>query len=162
MLRHVPEMWRLGQATLRQTLPVASQLLHGASMLHPSMGWPGSRRLFSKQLSFQEKKMKALGQEPEEQAAQPTAEQNAVVVQPNQGPASIQQVANVLNHSALIITRPIEWGNIILGYEQAQRYTVYDQDGVPVAQLMEVRGRGAHALHAPCAMHHAHLACSEH
>eukprot|EP00983_Pelagomonas_calceolata_P036307 1133508-Pelagomonas_calceolata.AAC.4 len=32
---------------------------------------------------------------------------------------------------------PIEWGTVIFGYEQANRYQVFDQDGQPVAQIAE-------------------------
>jgi hypothetical protein len=42
-------------------------------------------------------------------------------VQPREGPANELQVAAALDHPALIVTRPIEWGTVILGYEQANR-----------------------------------------
>eukprot|EP00197_Chlamydomonas_leiostraca_P013131 CAMPEP_0202872482 /NCGR_PEP_ID=MMETSP1391-20130828/21300_1 /ASSEMBLY_ACC=CAM_ASM_000867 /TAXON_ID=1034604 /ORGANISM="Chlamydomonas leiostraca, Strain SAG 11-49" /LENGTH=518 /DNA_ID=CAMNT_0049553531 /DNA_START=71 /DNA_END=1624 /DNA_ORIENTATION=+ len=143
MLLRTTALLRVGEVVLRQALPAATQLLHGLPSWAPMQGamctHEQNRGFASKQLSFHEKKRKALGLPPEETPSQPaiTEQQTAVVVRPNEGPASVQQIANVLNHSALIITRPIEWGNVIFGYEQANRYTVYDQDGQPVAQLME-------------------------
>lgn len=43
----------------------------------------------------------------------------------------------MVDHPALIITRAIEWGDVLLGYEQATKYTVYDNDGNVVALMAE-------------------------
>ncbi|KAL4433405.1 hypothetical protein ABPG77_010258 [Micractinium sp. CCAP 211/92] len=50
------------------------------------------------------------------------------------------QVASVVEHPALIVTRPVEWGTVLLGFEQANRYTIYDQHGNLVALLAEDEG----------------------
>lgn len=47
------------------------------------------------------------------------------------------QVAAVVQHPALVVTRNVEWGTVIFGFEQANRYTIYDQDGQPVALMAE-------------------------
>ena len=47
---------------------------------------------------------------------------------------------DVVGHAALIITRPVEWGTVLLGFEQANRYTVYDEAGEIVAHLLEEEG----------------------
>ncbi|KAL4451629.1 hypothetical protein ABPG75_007291 [Micractinium tetrahymenae] len=61
-------------------------------------------------------------------------------VAPREGPASEVQVASVVDHPALIVTRPIEWGTVLLGFEQANCYTIYDQHGNLVALLAEDEG----------------------
>ncbi|GAX76018.1 hypothetical protein CEUSTIGMA_g3461.t1 [Chlamydomonas eustigma] len=71
----------------------------------------------------------------EEAAASPIS--TAVMVTPSETQATDLQLSQVLSHSALIITRPIEWGTIIFGYEQANKYQVYDQDGKIVALIAE-------------------------
>ncbi|GIL59690.1 hypothetical protein Vafri_14423 [Volvox africanus] len=58
-------------------------------------------------------------------------------VVPVEGLASDVQLAAALDHPALIITRPIEWGTVIFGYEQANKYTVYDETGTIVALVAE-------------------------
>ncbi|GLI70231.1 hypothetical protein VaNZ11_015080 [Volvox africanus] len=58
-------------------------------------------------------------------------------VVPAEGRASDVQLAAALDHPALIITRPIEWGTVIFGYEQANKYTVYDETGTIVALVAE-------------------------
>eukprot|EP00887_Chlorella_sp_A99_P007876 scaffold20.g7876.t1 len=68
------------------------------------------------------------------------------VVETRAGLASELQVASVVDHAALIVTRPIEWGNVLLGFEQANRYTVYDQHGSVVALLAEEEGSLGRAL----------------
>lgn len=45
----------------------------------------------------------------------------AADVAPVEGPADELQVASVVDHPALIVTRPIEWGTVLLGFEQANR-----------------------------------------
>lgn len=47
---------------------------------------------------------------------------------------------------ALIVSRPVEWGTVILGFEQANRYTVYDEAGEVVAQLIEEEGSVGRAI----------------
>ncbi|KAK9815898.1 hypothetical protein WJX72_011575 [[Myrmecia] bisecta] len=49
-------------------------------------------------------------------------------------------MADVVRHPALIIARNIEWGTVIFGFEQANKYTIYDQDGNVVALLAEDLG----------------------
>jgi hypothetical protein len=87
--------------------------------------------------SFLEKKRRALAlqQQQEQQlvsTSQPTAvtspppapaspETALTTVVPSQTQASDEQVEQVVGHTALVITRPIEWGTVILGYEQANR-----------------------------------------
>ncbi|PSC69495.1 Altered inheritance rate of mitochondria 25 [Micractinium conductrix] len=61
-------------------------------------------------------------------------------VVPREGAASSVEVASVVDHPALIITRPVEWGTVLLGFEQANKYTVYDQHGNLVALLAEDEG----------------------
>ncbi|EFJ53297.1 hypothetical protein VOLCADRAFT_115863 [Volvox carteri f. nagariensis] len=58
-------------------------------------------------------------------------------VTPAEGPASEAQLVAALDHPALIVTRPIEWGTVIFGYEQANKYTVYDEKGTLVALVAE-------------------------
>ena len=47
--------------------------------------------------------------------------------------------AQVFNSSdALVVTRAVEWGTVILGYEQANKYTVVDgTSGNPIAYIAE-------------------------
>lgn len=45
----------------------------------------------------------------------------ATDVQPQEGPADQLQVASVVGHPALVITRPVEWGTVLLGFEQANK-----------------------------------------
>ena len=49
-------------------------------------------------------------------------------------PASL---AAAVSHPALIVARGIEWGNVVLGFEQANKYTVLDESGRTVALLAE-------------------------
>ncbi|GFR43289.1 hypothetical protein Agub_g4354, partial [Astrephomene gubernaculifera] len=64
--------------------------------------------------------------------AAPTA-----MITPVEGKATEAQLAAALDHAALIVTRPIEWGTVIFGYEQANKYTVYDEAGRLVALVAE-------------------------
>jgi len=50
------------------------------------------------------------------------------------------QVEDVVGHPALVITRNVEWGTVIFGFEQANKYTIYDQEGNVVALLAEELG----------------------
>lgn len=49
-------------------------------------------------------------------------------------PASL---AAAVSHPALVVARGIEWENVVLGFEQANRYTVLDETGRTVALLAE-------------------------
>ena len=51
-----------------------------------------------------------------------------------------KQVQDVVGHPALVITRNVEWGTVIFGFEQANKYTIYDQQGNVVALLAEELG----------------------
>ena len=44
-----------------------------------------------------------------------------VVVTPSETKASDVQLSEVVGHQALVITRPVEWGTVIFGYEQANK-----------------------------------------
>ena len=46
-------------------------------------------------------------------------------------------LAPVFSRSALVVTREIEWGTIVLGFEQANKYTVRDANGEVVAYIAE-------------------------
>ena len=50
------------------------------------------------------------------------------------------QLATAMSGSALVVTRDVEWGQVLLGFEQAQNYAVRDQDGNVVALLAEEHG----------------------
>lgn len=69
-----------------------------------------------------------------------------VDVQPSEGPAGAAAVAGVVNHPALIVTRPVEWGTVLLGFEQANKYVVYDQEGAVVALIAEEEGSIGRAI----------------
>jgi hypothetical protein len=56
------------------------------------------------------------------------------------------QLASVVARNALIVTRDVEWGQVLLGFEQAQQYSVRDQDGTVVALLAEEVGGVGRAL----------------
>ena len=45
-----------------------------------------------------------------------------------------------MEHPALVITRNVEWGRVIFGFEQANKYTIYDQQGNVVALPAEELG----------------------
>ncbi len=45
-----------------------------------------------------------------------------------------------MSGSALVVTRDVEWGQVLLGFEQAQHYAVRDQNGEVVALLAEEHG----------------------
>jgi len=44
-------------------------------------------------------------------------------------PSDAAAVARAVSHPALVVTRAVEWGTVVFGFEQANKYTVYDQDG---------------------------------
>ena len=39
-----------------------------------------------------------------------------------------------------MIARNVEWGTVIFGFEQANKYTIYDQEGNVIALLAEELG----------------------
>ena len=51
-----------------------------------------------------------------------------------------KQVQDVVGHPALVITRNVEWGTVIFGFEQANKYTIYDQQGNVIALMAEELG----------------------
>ena len=55
-------------------------------------------------------------------------------------PLCVFQIEDVVGHPALVITRNVEWGTVIFGFEQANKYTIYDQEGNVVALLAEELG----------------------
>lgn len=62
------------------------------------------------------------------------------------GQLDLPAIAQVLQHRALVVTRPVEWGTVLLGFEQANRYTVLDEAGQVVAHLMEEEGSIGRAI----------------
>ncbi|WIA31346.1 hypothetical protein OEZ86_002247 [Tetradesmus obliquus] len=70
-------------------------------------------------------------------AAPPPAAGGSHAITPVEAHPSEVQLSDLLGHEALVVTRSIEWGTVILGFEQATKYTVYDQDGTPVALIAE-------------------------
>uniref|UniRef100_A0A383V788 Phospholipid scramblase n=1 Tax=Tetradesmus obliquus TaxID=3088 RepID=A0A383V788_TETOB len=70
-------------------------------------------------------------------AAPPPAAGGSHAITPVEAHPSEVQLSDLLGHDALVVTRSIEWGTVILGFEQATKYTVYDQDGTPVALIAE-------------------------
>ena len=56
------------------------------------------------------------------------------------------ELAAVFEGPTLVVTREIEWGNLVFGYEQANRYTVLDEEGNVVAYLAEETSSFASAI----------------
>ena len=56
------------------------------------------------------------------------------------------ELATIFEDATLVVTREIEWGNLVFGYEQANRYTVLDGEGNIVAYLAEETGSFASAV----------------
>jgi len=52
-------------------------------------------------------------------------------------PLTLSQLSRVLDHSALVVTRNIEWGTVLLGFEQANQYAVLNEAGETVARIAE-------------------------
>ena len=52
----------------------------------------------------------------------------------------------MFSRSALIVTREIEWGTIVLGFEQANKYTIRDANGEVVAFIAEETASIASAI----------------
>eukprot|EP01113_Clastostelium_recurvatum_P037294 TRINITY_DN5432_c0_g2_i2.p1 TRINITY_DN5432_c0_g2~~TRINITY_DN5432_c0_g2_i2.p1 ORF type:complete len:437 (-),score=163.23 TRINITY_DN5432_c0_g2_i2:124-1434(-) len=48
--------------------------------------------------------------------------------------------ARLLNNSLLVVQRELEWGNIILGFEQANKYSLRNEQGVAVGYIAEELG----------------------
>ncbi|RMZ52650.1 hypothetical protein APUTEX25_000769 [Auxenochlorella protothecoides] len=75
------------------------------------------------------------------------AAEPGMAVEPAASPSlNLPAIQAVLQHPALVVTRPIEWGTVLLGFEQANRYTVCDEAGAVVAQLMEEEGSIGRAI----------------
>ena len=55
-------------------------------------------------------------------------------------------LAPVFGNSALVVTRELEWGTLVLGFEQANRYTIRNADGAVVAYLAEETNSLASAI----------------
>ena len=51
--------------------------------------------------------------------------------------SAANSLAAAVSHPALVVARGIEWGNVVLGFEQANKYTVLDETGRTVALLAE-------------------------
>jgi hypothetical protein len=102
----------------------ASRQLHSSAAAHESASSAALRRL-SQAHARRERALEAREHKPAATAAEgglvPAPAPNATVVTPREGAASELQLAAALDHSALIVTRPIEWGTVIFGYEQARR-----------------------------------------
>lgn len=78
--------------------------------------------------------------DPTSNEAVATIPQESSTVQASQSSATQLQVEDVVGHPALVITRNVEWGTVIFGFEQANKYTIYDQQGNVVALLAEELG----------------------
>lgn len=50
---------------------------------------------------------------------------------------ALKTAEEVLKNSTLVVTRDIEWGTVALGFEQASKYKVLDENGETVALLAE-------------------------
>jgi uncharacterized protein YxjI len=75
------------------------------------------------------------------QRTAPTPRVSEVVhVAPQKTRLDVVELSDLVDHSALVITRGVEWGTILLGFEQANRYTVYNGSGEVVAHLLEEEG----------------------
>ncbi|KAL0047615.1 hypothetical protein WJX82_007792 [Trebouxia sp. C0006] len=84
--------------------------------------------------------LRALPFDPTSNEAVETIPQDQSSVQASQSQATDLQVEDVVGHPALVITRNVEWGTVIFGFEQANKYTIYDQEGNVVALLAEELG----------------------
>ncbi|KAI8105382.1 hypothetical protein M9435_000548 [Picochlorum sp. BPE23] len=51
-----------------------------------------------------------------------------------------ESALTLVNRSSLIVTRDVEWGQVLLGYEQANKYSIRDETGQVVALLAEEHG----------------------
>ena len=81
-----------------------------------------------------------------QRVSQPIPQRVPTEVIPQETSPAPAEVADVVDHSALIIARPLEWFNVLLGFEQANRYTVYDGAGEIVAHLLEEEGSIGRAI----------------
>jgi hypothetical protein len=57
-------------------------------------------------------------------------------------PADLAALASVLNHPLLVVTREIEWGNLLIGFEQANKYAIRVADGRIVGFIAEESSLG--------------------
>lgn len=52
-------------------------------------------------------------------------------------PAEVVSSLPALTHAALVVQREVEWGTVLLGFEQANKYTIRNADGELVGYLAE-------------------------
>ena len=57
------------------------------------------------------------------------------------GIGDAKALASVVNRRAVLVTREVEWGNLVLGFEQANRYTLRDEGGAIIGYMAE-EGQG--------------------
>lgn len=62
------------------------------------------------------------------------------------GQLSVHKASDIANNSALVVTRGVEWGQVMFGFEQANKYTVYDENANVVAHLFEEEGSIGRAI----------------
>eukprot|EP00898_Chlorokybus_atmophyticus_P003589 jgi/Chlat1/4230/Chrsp27S04248 len=55
-------------------------------------------------------------------------------------------LATIVARPALVVTRGVEWGNVVLGFEHATRYTICDETGQVVGLIAEEQGSIATAV----------------
>jgi len=83
------------------------------------------------------REQRAAAKPPAGQAAGTLVAPTGATVVPSETTASEAQVHQVLGHPALVVTRPIEWGTVVFGFEQANKYHVLDEQGNLVALIAE-------------------------
>lgn len=69
-----------------------------------------------------------------------------LAISPQEQALTAATANQVVGRSALIVARPIEWGQVLFGFEQSNRYTVYDENGAVVAHLLEEEGSLGRAI----------------
>ncbi len=96
-------------AAAASTLPALLASLHGQRSL--AAGSAGRDRDAEERASFfRAQKLRAQQQQLQQQGGEQQQPGTALVtVKPNETRASLAQVAGVVRHQALIVTRPIEW-----------------------------------------------------
>lgn len=86
------------------------------------------------------KTVNAVSQEQQVAEPEPVNEDQRDIVTADASVASSRQVADVVRHPALVVTRNVEWGTVIFGFEQANQYTILNEAGDTVALLAEDLG----------------------
>jgi len=95
---------------------------------------------------------------PAENGAQPHAAAEADKAADSVTPetqADISQLASVLDHPLLVVTREIEWGNLLIGFEQANKYAIRLADGRIVGFIAEESSLGRAILRQALRTHRA-------